>query len=361
MADTKVMEELATRLGMAEEETTSLSEQVLQDQETHYSETVQQLQRSAQQLVEDNEFLFEMVDPSAEIDPKIVSTHIQEVSQLLERLKNTHLEQEMLDNFLRYTLPSGNLLQQIETVQDERYVLLEKDVAHLQDEVITQLDSEVDQLREEIGHTSQKIADQREVVNELCLNTGELVDECHLLLEELERYNDTAKTASLETADGIPSTEAAIQHLHSIKETIQEQQHLEQHLKCLERAKTSLDAILNSSDEQADEQDLKLAKSYKAHQALVDYWRSQFITNEIQNLEILPISHKIQFTYHTLEVVVQLNALGISKVNLYGGNIPIDRLDLIRRRANERQSREIPLHLQFKNVLNIIKENAISV
>ncbi|SCU95482.1 LAFA_0G00650g1_1 [Lachancea sp. 'fantastica'] len=361
MQDTDLVKEIAALLQAAEEDTTCLSEQVLQDQETHYAETVEQLQRSAQQLVEDNEFLFETVDPNAEINPRSVSVHILEVSKLAERLKNTHLEQEMLDNFLRYTLPSGDLLQQIETPQDERYVSLEKNVVHLQDVVITQLESEVDQLREEISHTSQKIADQREVVNELCLNTGELVDECHALLEELESNDDNAKVASPDTTNGVSSTEATIQQLHAVKETVQEKKHFEQRLEHLQRTKKSLNAIENSADEEAQDQDSGLAESYTAYRTLIEYWRSQFFDSEVRNLEVLPKSNKVQFTYYNLDVVVQLNASGVSEVELYGSNMPLDKLDLIRKRVNDKQPRDIPIYLQFKNVLNIIKENAIIV
>ncbi|SCU98800.1 LAME_0G00606g1_1 [Lachancea meyersii CBS 8951] len=363
MEDGRVTKGLASRLGTVEEETTNLSEQVLQDQETHYCETVEQLKRSTQQLVEDNEFLFEAVPQGAEIDPKNISSHIADLSQFMDRLKNTHLEQEMLDNFLRYTIPSGDISQQISSSQDEIYVSLEKDVQHLRDEVITELDSEVEQLRAEIGETSQKIADQREVVNELCLNTGELVDECRVLLEELEKSGDlnvaeSEKAGNHNDVSDAASPGATIQQLQSIKEKIQEKRHLEQQMGHLESTKTSLGAILSSSSEQDEKRSVK---SYKAYQALIEYWQSEFINQDIRNLEIFPKSNRCQFTYHNVEVVVSLGDMGISKIDLYGSSIPPENLETARRHANKKYFHETPLHIQFNNVLNIIKENATSV
>ncbi|SCV02858.1 LANO_0G00672g1_1 [Lachancea nothofagi CBS 11611] len=352
---------LANQLGSIEEETTTLSEQVLQDQETHYAETVDQVKHSLKQLVEDNEFIFEPVPQPTDIDLRCIPKRISDLGKLAEQLKTTHLEQEMLDNFLRYTIPSADLLQ-MESSQDERFVSLSENVHHLRDEVITELDSDVNELKHEIGQASQKIADQREVVNELCLDTGELVDQCHTLLQELENSTDRLETEqegeSREIYD-VPSTEETLTILQSLKEKLSQKSHLEHHIEHLEQTKTSLSSILETRDQNVQESNSALIDACMSYDALIQFWSNKLIHKEIKNLEVFPKSGKFQFTFQKVEIVISLSHLGtISKVELYGNGIPLDKVVAARQHVNQVATSGAQLYRQTIRVLNIVKEYA---
>ncbi|SCU96389.1 LADA_0H00650g1_1 [Lachancea dasiensis] len=356
-----LVHQLTTQLAIVEEETTTLSEQVLQDQETHYVETVEQLKQSVQQLIEDNEFLFEAVPPKVEIDLASISRHIADLSRLVDSLKSTHLEQETLDNFLRYTIPSNDLSHLLDSEQDERYVSALHSVAELRDGAMAELDIGVNQLKHEIGQTSQKIADQREVVNELCLSTGDLVDQCHTLLEELEKPSDLAgmdldnKSESLTPE---PSAEETLNALQALKENVNQRSHLKQHLGHLEQTKSLLSSIANSKDDTDQDVSLNSLNEYNSYEALIQFWKSKFVHREMQNLEIYPMSNKFQFTYRNVDCVISMSDIGISNVELYGTGIPIEKIDAARKAVNQDLTSFPHLSRQISKVLSIINEYA---
>lgn len=155
------IKDLATQLAAIEEESTTLSEQALLDQERHHSETVEQLRQSVNQIIEDNESIFNPSNSSVQaIDPRCVAGKISELSTLTDQLKTTHLEQETVDNFLRYTISSTSVLL-LDSDHDEKYQTLQNSVNNLRDELIVGLDVEIDQLKSDISHAGHSIADQR--------------------------------------------------------------------------------------------------------------------------------------------------------------------------------------------------------
>ncbi|CUS24259.1 LAQU0S15e00518g1_1 [Lachancea quebecensis] len=359
MANGTTASDLEVQLNAAEEHATLLTEEALKSQDLHHKEAVEQLKRNVEQLVEDNNSLFDPVDLPREIDPTCISGRIVDLAQLTQQLKSTHLQQETLDNFLRYTISSTDILQ-LDSEKDERYVSVSKAVNQLQDSVIIQLDSEVDQIKQDIRKTGQTIADQREVLNELCLETGNLVDECHTLLTELEEATLTREVAEKQVAIEV-THDHPVEEMYAswqlLKEEFHQESHLRQHLNQLKRSKGSLEAILGARNVN-EHKTPDVIKEYASYEALIRFWISKFINKEMENLEVFPRSNKFQFTHRMTEVVVSLGSRGISHVELYGKGIPLEKLAAARENVNEEASREGELYMSINRILDIIKEHA---
>ncbi|KAM3161380.1 Spindle pole body component KRE28 [Lachancea thermotolerans] len=358
MADDPTINGLELQLNAAEEHATALTEEALQNQDLHYKEVVEQLKRSVEQLVEDNESLFTAVDLPPEVDPICISGRILDLAQLTQQLKSTHLQQETLDNFLRYTISSTDILQ-LESESDERYASVSRAVSQLQDNDIIQLDSEVDQIKQDIRKAGQTIADQREALNELCLETGNLADECHTLLSELEEATRTRemveKQAAVEVTNDHP-VEEMYASWQSLKEELQQESHLRRHLNQLKQSKASLEAILGTKNGN-EHKDTNVMQEYASYDAFIRFWISKFTNKEMENLEVFPRSNKFQFTHRGTDVVISLGPRGISRVELYGKGIPLEKIAAARKDVNEEASRGEELYMSINRIIDKIKEH----
>lgn len=298
-----------------EEQTAYLSERVLQQQERQHTAALDELQQSVNQVSEDNVFV--EGGGQGAVDPNCIAEKISEFSRLTELLRVTHLEQETLDYFLRYTISSTDLLQ-LGSVKDEKYVALEKQVEELESETLQQLDGEIERLKLRIAHSSATISREREHAKETCLETATVIDECWELIDELESLTkDKGEQTNLQGPGTAP---------HPVEETytawedvVQGQQALqqtEQQLQVLEKTRDSLERAVENRHNITDS-DAQVVEACTTLDLLAQLWRTRFLHKGVSNLEVYPQTAKFQFECKDVTIAVSFDSTGITAVRLY--------------------------------------------
>ncbi|SCW02999.1 LAFE_0G00716g1_1 [Lachancea fermentati] len=347
------MNNIESQLHELEVQVTSLSDEVLKQQEHHHVQAIEQLKQSVAQVAEGNEFVLTDNDPSAVVDPNCIPGKISEFSQLTEILKVTHLEQESLDNFLRYTISSGDLAQ-LESVNDEKYVSLNAEIENLRENVIEGLNTEIDKQKLHIIQSSQNIAEKRKLVNETCLEITNLLEDCWKLASELEQLNGEQIDEHKEMQDN------TLEITNALWESLQEQtikhSQLEARLKILTSTRNSLERV-QAKQGSGVNLDGSMKEACDSYQRLCDFWQNSFVNAEIKNLKVYPQSNRLQFECLKMDIIITLNDFGIYQINVYDNNIPDVDIHNIRKNIEQLKSRS-DFYLSIRKIIDIVKNHA---
>ncbi|AAS54100.2 AFR728Wp [Eremothecium gossypii ATCC 10895] len=306
------------------EQTAHVSEQVLVQQERQRLGALEELHQSIIQIAEENSFVTPIKKDAANvhIDPRGIAVSVQQFKQLAEVLKVTHLEQETLDNFLRYTISDNDQLLDIKSVADSRYARLAEEVCQLEQEELRHLENEIISLNGNITEQTTKVIDANEKVKEECLEVSNGIERCWGLLNELETLRSTTDEGNVE----LGPLEETYQKWKSVDHFLQQKLHLKEQLRVLEDTRKSLSEVTKSSGNRAP--DLDASEKFVTYRLLDSMWKKQFVdTTKIRDLELYPRTGKIQFQVADTIYVLAISGDQISNIQLFNDKLPAADLE----------------------------------
>lgn len=348
-------EDYGARIKELEDETAHCSEQSLQEQEQRALASLREITQSVEAMDRDNSLVqlqqrSEAADQEQIVDPGCLHDKIDTFAKLVELLKLTHLEQETLDYFLRYTISSANLLQ-LNSVQDTKYVQLEQEVKELEEGALDIHLSEIEITKSQIVALCTKLTKTQHTINETYFDATNTLDDCQVLLDELTQLRKEKQTS--EEADTVEDNPAALTY-----EEWQLLQKAQEELVTLEKEEARLHSISQSYESLQNkpnqlQDDPKMLQIHSALALIVKLWSAKFLPqNEMSNLELFPQTRKFQFDVAAeFTVVISLcEQLAIKDIQLYeknGKNILAD------------QSAEASLkdrHVGDRNIYNALED-----
>lgn len=327
-----VFDDYGTRIKELEDETAQFSEQSLNEQEQKALASLREITQSVEVMNKDNTLVQLDGHPEAAkheqiVDPTCLKEKIDTFAKLVELLKLTHLEQETLDYFLRYTISSTNLLQ-LDSVQDSKYVQLKQEVDELEKGALDVHLREIDVTKNQIADLCKDLNKTQETINETYLDTTNALDDCETLLGELTQLRAEKQTS--EEADTLEDNPAAQTY-----ENWQLLQESKADLLRLEQEETRLKGIVRSyekleSSPNQVKNDPKLLQTHSSLALLVKIWQTKFLPRYANsNLELFPQTRKFQFDVaEVFTVVITLcEKLAIRDIQIHRTNtksIPAD-------------------------------------
>ncbi|CAR29059.1 ZYRO0F18172p [Zygosaccharomyces rouxii] len=300
------------RIKSLENQTAHYSEQALLEQEQRVLASLREITQNVIAMGQENSLveikgeLESKEESELVIDPSGFQEKIDTFVELVELLKVTHLEQETLDNFLRYTISSSNLLQ-INSVQDAKYVELESQVKELEQGTLESHKREIEATKGQIKNLCQELSMAQDSINETFLDTSNALEECDALLNELTQLRMEKQTS--EEADTIEDD--PVSQTYEDWESLQKSK-LE--LRLLEEETSRLQSRVESYEDyqkrsrQLSNNDPRMLQNHKALELLVELWMTKFLPQPgISHLELFPQSRKFQFDVEpTFTVVITL-------------------------------------------------------
>lgn len=308
-------------------ETTQTSEQLLREQEQKIESTLNEIIQSVKSMAQEND-LVQITSDSMDdlgnntmINLEDFQKNIQSSTKLLEILKLTHLEQDALDYFLRYTITSSTTLLELQSIQDPKFVKLQKEVTSLEKGQIQNHLDEIDRIKSDINKLNGKISTSTNQLNQLHLDTTNDIDDCFTLLKNLDNLENVQLNQQktnlkndpiMETYNAWQSYNKDIQRLNDLKEEEK------QYGKSLKRA-TELTNNRSQSNVSANSSS-NLAEEMKVINALNKLLFSSLTNNiskDITNFLINPDDKSIQFAVSNFQIRVNLTeSNNILKINV---------------------------------------------
>ncbi|AGO10787.1 AaceriAFR728Wp [[Ashbya] aceris (nom. inval.)] len=322
--DTSVQSAYAKDIRKLEEQTAHVSEQVLVQQERQRLGALEELHQSIIQIAEENSFVTPIKKDAANvhIDPRGIAASVQQFEQLAEILKVTHLEQETLDNFLRYTISDNDQLLDIKSVADPRYAQLAEEVRKLEQEELQHLENDIVALNGNITEQTTKVIDANEKVKEECLEVSNGIERCWGLLHELETLRGTTDKDDVE----LGPLEETYQKWKSVDHLLQQKLHLKEQLRVLEDTRTSLSEVTKSSGNRVP--DFDVSEKFVTYRLLDNLWKKQFVdSTKIRGLEFFPRTGKMQFQVLDTIYVLTISGNQISNIQLFNDKLPAADLE----------------------------------
>ncbi|CDH09833.1 related to Spindle pole body component KRE28 [Zygosaccharomyces bailii ISA1307] len=325
-------DDYGARIKDLEDETARFSEQSLNEQEHKVLASLREITQSVEVMNKDNRLVQLQGYPDASkqeqiVDPSGLNEKIDTFAKLVELLKLTHLEQETLDYFLRYTISSTNLLQ-LDSVQDSKYVQLKQEVNELEKGALDVHLREIDVTKSQIVDLCKDLNKTQENINETYLETTNVLDDCETLLGQLTQLRAEKQTS--EEADTVEDNPAA--QTYENWQLLQESQ---ADLLRLEREETRLKGIVRSYEKLVSgpnqvKNDPKLLQTHSSLALLVKIWQAKFLPQYTINLELFPQTRKFQFDVaEVFTVVITLcEKLAIRDIQIHRTNtksIPADQ------------------------------------
>lgn len=308
-------EDYKDKIKELEDETAKASERVLINQEERLHAVLREMTQSITGMSRDNELvdLTGELDSENEVDQQVIDSasmgeKIEEFNKLVELLKLTHLEQETLDYFLRYTISSSDLLQ-LNSIYDKRYVELENGVKVLENQVLETHHQEIEETKQAILNTSEDLAKTQDRVNETYLETTHVLDDCYQMMTELETLRDAHKIRKEELKKEKDPILEIYNEWELLRKTTLEYRALEEQTKQSEIIKKSYEDKLAGGEVQHPESDPKVIEVCSALDHLIRLWQSKFLPKSgWKNLEIYPQTRKFQFEVsNTFTVIITLD------------------------------------------------------
>lgn len=300
------------KINNLEEQVSIISEKVILDQERQRLAALDDLTQSILQLSKDNKYI-PNIEEGSYLDPSCIDACIEQFYQIIDLLKMIHLDQETLDNFLRYTITNEELLD-IKSTKDPRYISLQNDVNELKVNKTKQLDQEIFNLKNNIDTISHEINLNYETVKESCLEVGSKIDDSWKLLHELESIKgENANKEEIKISNN--PTKKTYNIWRSIHKYEEDEKYMKKQLKLLEKTKESLETVL--SKKLIGKGDARIVENCITLNLLVCLWRKQFIQKNITNLEVFPQIGKFQFQHGPILIVISLESGSISKIQLF--------------------------------------------
>ncbi|QLL31174.1 hypothetical protein HG536_0B00350 [Torulaspora globosa] len=314
------LRDFRTEVEVLEDVTTRGSEQTLRDQEERLISAIREITQSITSMSHENNLVrLDGVDGNAgaiTIDLSSLAERIAEFDKLIELLKMTHLEQETLDFFLRYTISSAELLQ-LKSTHDQQYVEMESAVKALEREIEEAHHRWIDETKLQISNAAEQIVKDQDTVNELYLETADILDDCDQLLVEVEKMREEKERYKKQVERQKPSVAKVFDEWDEVRRCQNDLKHLEAQIAQLELIKKDFEA---KDTAKKLTQDPKLNELGCTLDSLIRLWESNFLPNPgWHDLEIYPQIKKIQFD--VLEIFTVLIALDggyrISDVTIY--------------------------------------------
>lgn len=168
-----------------------ISNENLIEQRTRFQDLNTDLLQSIQLLVADYPDLVSLIDEKtndkdAFIDFECLDDKIVDFNKIIMSLRMIYLEQESLDNFLRYTISSTTKNLPITSIDDPKLLAVEEEVEHLENDVIVSRQTELCDIKRTISEKSQKMFNDDCKIKELCIDTSEQIEECERILHEID-------------------------------------------------------------------------------------------------------------------------------------------------------------------------------
>lgn len=307
-------------VAVLEDVTARGSEQTLRDQEQRLISAIREITQSISSMSHENDLVkLDGIDGKADsiaIDLSSLLERIGEFDKLMELLKMTHLEQETLDFFLRYTISSTEFLQ-LKTTHDPQYVEMESEVKELEHNIQEAHHRWIDETKLQISNAAEQIVKDQDTVNELYLETTDILDECDQLLVEVEKLREEKERSKEQTKSQQPPVTKVFEEWDEVRKSQNDLKHLEARIAQLEIIKKDLE--VKETARQLT-QDPKLNELGRTLNSLIRLWESNFLPSSgWHDLEVYPQIKKFQFD--VLESFTVLIALDdryrISDVTIY--------------------------------------------
>lgn len=304
------MDSYEVRIKRLEDETARYSEQSLLEQEQRVLASLREITQNVvamdqeSSLVELKGSLESQEKDELVIDPSKFQEKIDTFVELVELLKVSHLEQETLDTFLRYTISSSNLLQ-LDSVQDARYVEVESQVRELEQGTLESHKRQIEATKGQINKLCQELTTAQDSVNEIFLDTSNSLEECDAFLDELTQLRMEKQTS--EEADTVEDDPVS-QTYEDWKSLKKSQTQLELLQNTTSNVKSRIQSYEDFQKRSRQANDPKLLQAHKTLELLIQLWVSKFLPQSgISNLELYPQTRKFQFDIQpTFTVVITL-------------------------------------------------------
>ncbi|CCE91573.1 Kre28p TDEL_0C06840 [Torulaspora delbrueckii] len=294
----------AAEVKTLEDETTRGSEQALASQEQRAAAAVHEITHSITSMSQENDLVKAEDTEGSDrniIDPSNLGDKIVEFEKFIELLKLTHLEQETLDFFLRYTISSADLLR-LKSTQDAKYLELEEKVQELEHGVSENHQREIDETKLMIFNGTEELAKDQDMVNELFLETTDVLEECEELMKELERAREEKKASQDQHENEQPPVDELYRKGDKVRQSYNSLKILEERMKQLESMKKEYD----SNDKfHKSPFDPASTKTGCALNSLIRLWKSNFLPSHgWSNLELYPQTKRFQFDVSESHTIV---------------------------------------------------------
>lgn len=301
-----------------EDETTRDSEQALASQEERSIAAVHEITHSITSMSQENDLVeVKLQEESGEdldkyiIDPSELPEKIGELDKFVELLKLTHLEQETLDFFLRYTISSAELLR-LKSTQDSNYVELEGKVKELEREITETHQREIEDTKLVISDGTEELAKDQDRVNELFLETTDVLEECEQLMKELDQAREEKKASREQVKNKELPLEKLYQEGDAVRQSYNTLKILDERVQQLETLKRDLET--NQGHEKSSI-DPSLSEIGCALNSLINLWETNFMPgSKWHNLEVYPQSRRFQFdvseNYTVVIVLDEISKIG---------------------------------------------------
>lgn len=303
-----------------EDETTRGSELELALQEKRAMAAVEEITQSITSMAQENDLIEVENDKNltgnAIVDPSKLSDKIAEFEKFVELLKLTHLEQDTLDFFLRYTISSAELLR-LKSTQDSKYLDLENEVKQLERGISEDLQRDIDNTKLMILSGTEELAKDQDKVNEEFLATTEVLEECEQLIGELERAREEKKIRSAQEKSENASYDKLYKEGDILRKYYGDLEVLQERIQQLESLKLEHEVDREDKHVQLDPASNKVGS---ALESLINLWEAKLLPGSgWNNLEVYPQSKKFQFDVsRRYTVVIALDDLNaIKDVLLY--------------------------------------------
>ncbi|QLQ78687.1 hypothetical protein HG537_0B00370 [Torulaspora globosa] len=317
------LRDFRTEVRVLEDVTTRGSEQTLRNQEQRLVSAIREITQSITSMSHENS-LVKLGDAEVTggdvdvvtIDVNSLPERIAEFDKLIELLKMMHLEQETLDFFLRYTISSAELLQ-LKTMHDPQYVEMENAVKELEHDIQEAHHRWIDETKLQISNAAEKIVKDQDTVNELYLETADILDDCDQLLVEVEKMREEKERYKEEAERQEPSATKVFEDWDEVRKCRNDLKHLEARIAQLEVIKKDFEM---KETAKKLTQDPKLNELGRTLDSLVRLWESNFLPNSgWHDLEVYPQIKKFQFDVReTFTVLIALDGrYRISDVTIY--------------------------------------------
>lgn len=323
----EILNDYRAEIKELEDQTARNSDQILELQERRFLEAVREMTQSVVTVSRENELLRLSEDAGIAGNQQVVdfaamAEKIGEFDKLIELLKVTYLEQEALDFFLRYTISSTDVLH-LSSLYDEKYVKLEEDVNNLENDGLKTHLEEIEDIELNIKKSGDELAKSQDKVNEILLETADVLDNCDQMMEELDllRKEHRKKNENLRKNEEDPLVKT-YKDWQDLKVVEKEYRTLVDQLHQWEKIKKSYDFIESTKAENSSEivSDPRLTELGSALESLIRIWESKFLPrNGWQNLEVYPQTKKFQFdALQIFTAVISLDGLSqIKDVTVY--------------------------------------------
>lgn len=326
-------EEYLEQINTLTVENDKISNENLIEQQKRFQDLNTDLLQSIQLLVSDYPELVSIIDKNTSssnddddrfIDFECLDDKIIDFNKIILSLRMIYLEQESLDNFLRYTISSTTKDLPITSIEDPKLIAVEEEVKHLENEVIVTRQTELSDIKRLISEKSVSMFNDDCKIKELCIETSEQIEECERILEEINTLQrakrEKGKRESQDKITKISKTYGKWQNIKRLEST--NEKLLRQIESCIKQKQSIGDSKATEGESISQS---SIVIKYKAVKVLIKLLQKELLPrlySNIHNIEIDSITNSITLqrigTDTTTETIrLQLdNSFALSQVEI---------------------------------------------